>query len=345
VKIVVAPDKFKGSLSAGEAAAAISRGLRHHFPSAEVVEIPIADGGEGTMALISESLGAEQVEVEVTGPMGMPVNARYGIAGRRAVMEMSAASGFLLVPSDQRDPWRATTFGTGEMILDAVARGAEEIIIGIGGSATNDGGKGMAEALAFEFDEAFKLVGSPEEPFSVRIVTACDVDNPLLGESGCTRIYGPQKGIQIGDFERHELRLANLAASVPHISPLTPGAGAAGGLGFGLMAFCGAELRPGFDLVAELTGLEQEIAGADLVITGEGSMDAQTLRGKGPAGVADMARAAGKRCLGFCGVAEGREALLERFDEVVSISDLASSPEESIREAAALLERAAQSAF
>ena len=178
-----------------------------------------------------------------------------------------------------------------------------------------------------------------------RIQVACDVSNPLLGEHGCTRVYGPQKGIAPEDFERHERRLAALVEAVARelkaIPGDTPGAGAAGGLGFGLMAFCGAELRSGFDLVAELSGLEAKIAGADLVVTGEGRMDAQTLMGKGPAGVAEMARAAGTRVLALCGIARDRGALMQRFDEVISLETLATSPEDSMIRAGELLEKAA----
>jgi len=355
VKIVVAPDKFKGSLSAHEAAAAIGVGLRQVFPGAEIVEVPIADGGEGTMGLVSGLLGAEEREVRVRGPLGEVVTARYGLAGERAVMEMSAASGLLLVAEERRDPWAATTFGTGEMIRDALASGAKQVMVGIGGSATNDGGRGMAEALGFEFLLGPDGVLTGIIPPLVRpgeqasFVVACDVSNPLLGVAGCTRVYGPQKGIRKEDFARHERRLADLVEvvrrDVAQVAADAPGAGAAGGLGFGLMAFCGAGLRPGFDLVAELTGLEAEIGTADLVITGEGSMDAQTLMGKGPAGVADLARAAGKPVVAFCGVARDEAALLERFDAVVALEKLAGGAADSMARAALWLERAVVERF
>ena len=351
-KIVIAPDKFKGSLSAVEAAAAISRGIRKSYPEAECVELPIADGGEGTMELISQALEAEPVDVDVTGPFGDAVTASYAIARRKtAIMEMSAASGLALVAEEGLDPWEATTFGTGEMILDALLRGAEKVVVGIGGSATNDGGAGMAEALGYllrrSTDGALVDILPPKTHPSeqAKFVTACDVSNPLLGPVGCTRVYGPQKGIAAEDFGRHEARLRRLAEivarDVADVSPDTPGAGAAGGLGFGLMAFCGAELRSGFDLVAELTGLEQQIASADLVITGEGSMDAQTLMGKGPAGVADLARASGKKVLAVCGVAHEKGALLERFDDVTSLAEESKSVEDSMARAAELLESVA----
>ena len=351
MRIVVAPDKFKGSLSAREAAEAISAGLRQRFPVAELVTVPIADGGEGTMALISEVLGAQEVGLVATGPNGDLVEAGYALAGRRAIIEMSAASGLQLVPADRRDPWEADTFGTGELIADAIGSGADEIIVGIGGSATNDGGAGMARALGFEFQldgdgRLARIVPPPERPGDrARFVAACDVANPLLGLDGCTRIYGPQKGISRDDFLRHERRLGRLAevvrADVAKVSPEAAGAGAAGGLGFGLMAFCGAELRSGFDLVAELTGLEEKIAAADLVVTGEGSLDEQTLMGKGPAGVAELARAAGKRVVAMCGVAKDERALLSRFDAVVSLEGLADGVEDSISRAAELLAEAA----
>jgi glycerate kinase len=351
MKVVVAPDKFKGSLSAREAAEAISRGLRASFPDAEIVLVPIADGGEGTMELISDVLGAKPRELEVTGPMGDPVSARYGIAGGRAVIEMSVASGLLLVPEGLRDPWKATTYGTGELIVDALRSGSQELIIGIGGSATNDGGRGMAEALGYRFfsDPAsgrLRISPPADRPDDrARFRVACDVSNPLLGEHGCTRVYGPQKGIQPEDFARHEQRLCELAeaasADLGAIPCDAPGAGAAGGLGFGLMAFCGAELRSGFELVAGLSGLQDEIASADLIVTGEGSMDAQTLMGKGPAGVAEMAHAAGARVIALCGVARNEAALAEQFDEVLSLKGLAVSPQESMAQAAELLEKLA----
>jgi len=321
------------------------------FPDAEIKEIPIADGGEGTMTLLSELLGAERGEVEVSGPMGAGVVAEYGVAGHTAILEMSAASGLTLVPEGQRDPWKASTIGTGELIKHCLDSGAKKIIVGIGGSATNDGGWGMAEAFGFagNHDPEGNLVGivPPSERPGDRaeFVVACDVSNPLLGSNGCTRVYGPQKGIVEADFERHENRLETLAnlvqLNVAQVAPETPGAGAAGGLGFGLMAFCGAELRPGFDLLAELAGLEKEIASADLVVTGEGSMDAQTLMGKGPVGVADLARSAGKRVVAFCGVAQDRAALLERFDGITSLEKIASSSEESMSRAAEILEKIA----
>jgi len=351
MRILVAADKFKGSLSAWEACAAIAGGLRVAFPAAEVAQSPIADGGEGTMTLLSELLDAELVEARVSGPLGDAVVARYGMAGRRAILEMSAASGLLLVPQGKLDPWGASTFGTGEMIMDALRRGANEVIIGIGGSATNDGGRGMAEALGYGFAidpdrGALRITRPAVSPAEQAIFqVACDVSNPLLGELGCTRVYGPQKGLGPGDLARHEQRLAELAEAVSlDLTPIpcnSPGAGAAGGLGFGLMAFCGAELRPGFDLIAELSGLEAEIARADLVITGEGSMDAQTLMGKGPAGVAEMARSAGARVIALCGIARDREALGRRFDEVISLESLTDSREESMDCARELLEKAA----
>jgi glycerate kinase len=351
MRVVIAPDKFKGSLSAPQVAAAIARGLKQSMPDAEIEEIPIADGGEGTMALISRALGADTLEADVTDPLGRPVIAGYGLAdAMTAVLEMSSASGLVLVDEEQRDPWLATTFGTGELIRAALASGAEEVVIGIGGSATNDGGLGMAEALGYQpsygADGQLIEIRCPQtRPQELaRFVTACDVSNPLLGPEGCTRIYGAQKGIDPQDFEKHERRLRILAEivrrDVADISPDTPGAGAAGGLGFGLMAFCGAELRSGFDLVADLTGLQQAIARADLVITGEGSMDAQTLMGKGPAGVADMAHAAGKRVIAFCGVARDADALLGRFDQIISLEGRAENLQDSIARAAELLEAA-----
>lgn len=344
MRILIAPDKFKGSLTANEAANAIRNGVRRQHPDWEVDILPIADGGEGTARILCDALNGRWLKAPCTDALGRPVLAGFGLAlvdGRPlAVMEMSAASGIAMLGKDERNPWVASTLGTGQMILAATAAGAEKIIIGLGGSATNDGGSGMAVALGYQFLSSIDgeplenlpkdLLDAEDILYSLEldlpeIIVACDVKNPLLGENGATRIYGPQKGITPEQIEQHEARLTHLADLVTaelHCDfRNTPGAGAAGGLGFGLLSFAGASLRPGFELVAEISGLHKRIAGADIVITGEGSLDAQTLMGKGPAGIARMARLAGARVIGYAGRHSDAPALLEIFDHIHSICD------------------------
>jgi glycerate kinase len=363
-RILLAPDKFKGSLCAAEVRGAFENGLRQIFPGACFTHAPIADGGEGTSAAILQALGGEAVTIDALDPLGRPVRAAFAevaINGNQvAVIEMSAASGFErvldVVPPQ---PQFASTFGTGQMIRAAAARGVRQILLGIGGSATNDGGAGMAQALGYRFDdsdgkpltaipdrlEQLQRITRPEENLNLpEILVACDVDNPLLGDHGATRIYGPQKGIRETDFPLFEARLEALAEAAEKLAGRRlrnlPGAGAAGGLGFGLMAFCDAELRPGFKLVSAITGLEEAVERADLIITGEGSLDAQTLNGKGPAGVAAMARAAGVPIVAVCGIADTENPELgETFDHILTIRPLANCTEQAVSEAAQLIER------
>jgi len=330
MRVLIAIDKFKGSLSATVAAQIIADAFRAVDPDVEIDLCPIADGGEGTAEALVTAQNGSWVEVETWDAQNRPVTARYGLMDQKeAVMEMSAASGLAMVSDLPLDPATASTYGTGLMLLDAMKR-VERAIIGIGGSATNDGGAGMARALGFRFldmsgDELqvfprdldrLENIIPPTKAGALTVLVACDVNNPLLGESGCTQVYGPQKGVR--DFEFFESRLTRLAAVVKRGLGVDardiPGAGAAGGLGFGLMSFCGAKLVSGFDLIAESVRLHERTAAADLVITGEGKMDAQTLHGKGPLGVADMARALGKPVAALAGVIEDRELLQTRFD-------------------------------
>lgn len=340
MRILIAPDKFKGTLSGAQAATAIAAALDGH----EVTILPVADGGEGTARAIGDSLGGRWVEVEVSGPLGAPVRAGFSLVvdetgGGLAVMEMSQASGLALLDAGELDPWAASTRGTGELLLAARECGVDRILIGIGGSATNDGGAGMAAALGFLFldadgeqiDEIPERSGEavdimPDLALDLpEIIVACDVTNPLLGQDGATRIYGPQKGVAEEDFERYEERMSKFADAVAtglgRDPREEPGAGAAGGLGFGLMSFCEAELHPGFEVVAEAIGLAAAVAAADLVITGEGALDAQSLMGKAPAGVAALAREAGVPVVAFCGICEDEEALREHFDGVFPLVD------------------------
>ncbi|NOX97739.1 MAG: glycerate kinase [Nitrospirae bacterium] len=335
MKIVIAPDSFKGSLSAGEVAAAIEEGVRKVFPKAEIRKVPLADGGEGTVRALVEATGGKIKEVEVTGPLGEKVKANYGILGdeKTAVIEMATASGLPLVPPRKRDPSRTTTYGTGELIKAALQEGCREFIVGIGGSATTDGGAGMAQALGaklldekgqdigFGGGELKKLERIDLAHFDRRIkeskvTVASDVDNPLWGEKGAARVYGPQKGAtpemveELDKALRHfaEIIKRDLHKDVANI----PGAGAAGGLGAGLMAFLEANLRPGIDIVMEVMKLEKNILDADLVITGEGKMDKQTIYGKAPYGVAKLAGRHKKKVIGICGMlGEGAEILYQ----------------------------------
>ena len=362
VKILIASDKYKGSLSAAEANRAIAEGLQIAAPSTvplSIREAPVADGGEGMAAALCAAYGGEWLTCRVSGALGSPVTAGYGwIPGRKmAVIEMAEASGLWRLADRSNDPWLASTFGTGEMMLHAIERGVESIILGIGGSATNDGGTGMAQALGFRFLDAageempvpsrltdVVTIDKPSTPLP-EISVACDVNNPLLGPSGSTRVYGPQKGIAEADFSRHERRLLHLVQLLDAESEADlPGSGAAGGLGFGCLALLEARLQPGFALVAEALRLEDEIEWADLVITGEGKIDGQSDMGKAPAGVAAMAKRAGKPVVAFCGLdttAPGGNAGFDRIWELEK-GDLSIS--ESMKQGAALLRKTAASA-
>ncbi len=331
MKIVVCPDSFKECAPAARVAAAIAAGCRRAQPQAEVLELPLADGGEGTVAALVAATAGQTVRCRVTGPLGEPVEAAYGLLGdgQTAVLEMAAASGLELVPAARRDPGVTTTRGTGELVRDALGRGARELLLGIGGSATNDGGSGLATALGVRFLDSAghelppgglalarlaRLDRSGLEPrlAEVTVRVACDVDNPLLGERGASRVYGPQKGASPEMVEQLDAALANYAEVV--LRDLgrdireVPGAGAAGGLGAGLLAFCGATLSSGIDLVLDAVGFEAHLAGADLVITGEGRLDEQTLQGKTISGVLRRAQAMRVPVVALAGAVTGDPA-------------------------------------
>ena len=358
MRILIAPDKFKGTLSALEVAENIAAGLREVLPDAKIDIVPMADGGEGTAEVISDALGASWLKCKAHDPLHREIEARYGWIAKQelAVMEMSEAAGMRRLQPSELNPEIAGTFGVGEMILDAAQRGAEQIIIGLGGSATNDGGFGMARALGFRFFGAAgaKLDGFKpsslkglvriERPAGLKlpkIIAAADVRNPLLGENGATRVFGPQKGVTPDRIENFELALTRLADVVAQEFGFDyrneVGAGAAGGLGFGLMSFCGAKIRPGFDVVAESVGLETKMKDVDLVITGEGSLDRQTLEGKTPAGVAQLARKLGKRVFAMVGRATDDTAVRKLFDGVYQNARSEMSQEENMKRAAQLL--------
>lgn len=361
MKILIAPDKFKGALNAREVAENIARGIHDVLAEAKIEIVPMADGGEGTAQVICQAMGGSWVTCQAHDPLGREIEARYGWIDNRklAVMEMSEAAGMRRLSPNELDPDRANTFGVGEMILDAAKRGAEEIIIGLGGSATNDGGFGMARALGFQFFGSTGAELDGLKPSSVRelerierpgdlklpqIIAAVDVRNPLLGDNGATRVFGPQKGATPDKIEVLEKALTRLADVVKNDFDvdfrIEPGAGAAGGLGFGLMSFCRAKIRPGFELAAELIDLESKMKEVDLVITGEGSLDRQTLSGKTPFGVAQMARRLGKTIVAVVGRSAGDREVAELFDKVLVIRDPQLSEKENIARAAELLGRA-----
>ena len=356
-KAVVAPNAFKGTITASQAAHAIARGVLKVFPDAQVVEVPVADGGDGTVeALVSANRG-EYRTARVEGPLGDPVTATYGRIGSGAVIELAAASGLTLVPRERRDPRRASTYGFGQL-LDAARRpDAEHMIVGIGGSATNDGGAGMAQALGYRLLDdvgrelprggaalarlaridasGFRAWGAAQ-----KVKVASDVDNPLTGPRGASYVYGPQKGADPQAVAELDTALRHLAEVVKRDLGVDladrPGAGAAGGAGYGLMAFLRAELVPGAPLVVEASGLDATLQGADLVITGEGQVDAQTAYGKAPGEVAKRARQAGIPVLLLAGSKEpgwealyglGVTAVVAMTEEGISLEDALNQPE------------------
>ena len=348
MKVAIAIDSFKGSLSSVEAGNAAAEGVRRVFPDAECEVRPLADGGEGTVDALVAGLGGELKRVTVTGPAGKPTDAKYGLLpDGTAVMEMAEAAGITLVSGEEKNPLYTTTYGVGEMILDAVKNGAKKFVIGIGGSATNDGGAGMLQALGFRLLDKdgndiprgglglakLAKIEPPTEPLNrltaepLNFRVACDVKNPLCGPNGASAVFGPQKGATPEMVAQLDAALANFsrvtsASSTSRGSSasssysdssdasLYPGAGAAGGLGFGFKAFLNAELVPGVDLILNETRLEDFVRDADVVITGEGRLDGQTVMGKAPIGVAKLAKKYGKRVLAFSGIlGDGVEAV------------------------------------
>jgi glycerate kinase len=473
LRILIAPDKFKGSLRADEICRILSEVLSQH---GEIISCPLSDGGEGFVDTMCAALDGQLVSLTVTDPLGRPVVVEYARCGEVAVMEMARASGLLLLRPDERDPWRASTRGTGEMMMHTVAGGAQKILLGIGGSATNDGGVGMAQALGFRFLDSIGAeivdlparlmevveICQPETPFPIPVEVACDVENPLLGPMGATRVYGPQKGVFEAEICAHEARLEHLVARVVEADfggqrpappqqakddpaqpnagletrplqglvveadfggqrpapsqqatddpalpnagletrplrvveadfggqrpappqqatddPAQPnagletrplrgletrplqgletrplrgaslhtrsGSGAAGGLGYGLMAFAGAELALGFDIVADALQLHEKLSWADIVITGEGQLDHSSLSGKAPVALARYARALGKRVIAFCGRCEesARPELEEIYHQIIVISPPELPAADAMQQAAALLRTAA----
>jgi glycerate kinase len=358
MKIVIAPDSYKESLTAIEVAQAMEQGFREIFPDAEYVSVPFADGGEGTVDAMIGATQGTKVSVTVTGPLGEPVKACWGMSGdgKTSFIEMAEASGLALVPVEKRNPLVTTSYGTGELILQALDNGAQNIILGIGGSATNDGGAGMLQALGVKLTDAngreisrgggsllslsqIDMSGLDARLKSCVISVACDVTNPLIGVSGASRIFGPQKGAD-------EIMVAELDSNLAHFADVikkylfvdvkyVPGAGAAGGMGAALMAFLGAELRRGVEIVTEALKLETHIHDCSLVVTGEGRMDSQSVHGKVPVGVAAVAKKYHKPVIGIAGSLTRDVAVVHRhgIDAVFSVLHNIGSLEEAMRDA------------
>lgn len=352
MKIAVVPNAFKGSLTASQAADCIERGLHRAMPECSVVKVPVADGGDGTAQAVAEATGGVWVDRSVSDPLGRPIPSGFGLTGdgRTAVIEMALASGLTLLKPDERNPLLTSTYGTGELIRAALDRHVDTLLIGVGGSATNDGGIGLARALGVKFlDERGTVLdgtggalthlakidirGLDERLRRVTVKVACDVDNPLFGPDGAAYVYAPQKGATPDMVAVLDAGLKNFAAVVQRdlgmdISRL-PGGGAAGGLGAGLVVFLNGQLCPGAKLVIGVCGLKEKLVGCDLVITGEGRLDGQTVFGKAPAGVAEVARSLDIPVIAICG-SLGPDA--ERV-QTLGIAAFFSALEESVTEA------------
>ncbi|MBU7600574.1 glycerate kinase [Streptomyces sp. P38-E01] len=365
-RVLIAADKFKGSLTAVQVAEHVTAGLHGIRPDLVVEALPVADGGDGTVAAAVAG-GFERREARVTDPLGAPVNASWALRGETAIVEMAEASGLQLLPRGTFAPLTATTRGTGELLLAALEAGARTIVLGVGGSATNDGGAGMLQALGADLlDADGEPVGPGGGPLAglaradlsgldprlagVEIILACDVDNPLTGPHGAAAVYGPQKGATAADvatldaaLDRFAQVLAEAVGPRARECASAPGAGAAGGIGYAALVGLKAAFRPGIEVLLDVLDFDAALARADLVITGEGSMDAQTLHGKAPAGVAAAARAANKRVVAVCGrLAIEEEAVRAAgIEAVYALSELEPDPARSMAQAGPLLERAA----
>ncbi len=367
IKIVIAPDSFKGNLSALDVAKAIQKGIKNYLPNAETVLVPVADGGEGTIESFVAATGGKTVEVPVIGPLGTTVTAQYGLIGdgKTSVIEMASASGLCLVPSDQRNPMITTTYGTGQLIKEALDNGCRQFILAIGGSATNDGGIGMLQALGMQLldlegkpvgfggGELGRIVTIDDTQWDKRIaesffLIASDVQNPLVGPRGCSHVFGPQKGSTPEMVEILEKNMHHWADLVQDKTGVKlhdlPGAGAAGGIGGAFLAFFPAAMKRGIDIIIEYTGLREHLRGASLVFTGEGKIDFQTASGKTPMGVAQEAQKLGIPTFVLAGsIGEGIEELHEYgIHGIHSIINAPMTLEEAMERAAELLEQRAE---
>lgn len=369
MKIIVAPQAFKGSLDAVQVAHAIARGVRQIFSEADIVLLPVADGGEGTVRALVQASGGRTVTTRVMGPLERPVNATWGLlgSGDTAVIEMAAASGLPLIRRDERNPLRTTSYGTGELIRHALDHGVQRLIIGIGGSATNDGGAGMAQALGVRLLDGegreIRLGGgnlrhlrridaSRIDPRTrdVEVLVACDVNNVLTGPTGASHVYGPQKGGDARSIAALDEALGRYADLLKRDVGVdvgdTPGAGAAGGMGAGLMAFTNARLRPGVEIVFQAMDFEQQLRGSDLVVTGEGRMDRQDLYGKAPIAVAEHAHRHSIPCIAVVG-STGRDyhAVYDHgIDGVISTVNRPMPMDRAVAESGKLITEAAMRA-
>jgi glycerate kinase len=359
MKIVIAPDSFKESLTALAVANEIEAGFREFFPDAHYVKLPVADGGEGTVQAMIDASGGRRIELRVTGPLGEPVSAFYGLMGdgATAVIEMAAASGLEQVPPARRNPLHTTSYGTGQLILNALDAGARRFVLGVGGSATNDGGAGMLQALGGRLLDAAgaelnagggalaALARIDLSDLDARIKDsvfdiACDVSNPLVGPQGASAIFGPQKGATPAMVEQLDANLRHYAEVIAHdlgqqVAEV-PGAGAGGGIGAGMLVFLGGRLRPGSEIVMAAVGLDAAVADADLVITGEGRIDGQTVHGKTPVGVARVAGRHGKPVIAIAGgLAAGAAAVHDHgIDAVFGAVSRPCTVEEALADAA-----------
>ena len=340
MKIVLAIDSFKGCMTSSEAENAAKQGILRALGEADVVTVPISDGGEGLTETFIDILGMAKVSVTVSDPLGRKINASYGYDASKklAVMEMAAAAGLTLIDEQDRNPMNTSSYGVGEMIADAIHRGVREFIIGIGGSATNDGGTGMLQALGFEFlDSGGRMVktcgaglkeirtirtaNAIKELAECRFSVLCDVNNPLCGDLGCSKVFGPQKGLGENAIELMDGWLWDYSELVREVFPETdkdfPGAGAAGGLGFAFKSFLNAELIPGMEKMMEISRLEEKIRSADLVVTGEGCLDSQSFMGKVTGAVAGAAKKYGKPVIAFAGMIKDEDMLLDKGIEAM----------------------------
>jgi glycerate kinase len=364
MRVVVAPDKFKGSLTAAQVAARVAAGLARAAPGTEVVQVPVADGGDGTLEA-AVAAGYRRVPVRAEGPTGEPVETAYAERDGVAVVELADVSGLGRLPGGRPAARTASSYGTGQVIRAALDAGCTRVVLGIGGSAATDGGAGLVEALggrlagpdggevgrggaALAAVGSLDLAGLHPALATAEVVVASDVDNPLLGPKGAAAVYGPQKGASPADVAELDAALARWAGAVGRATgrdeAATPGAGAAGGVGFAALAVLGATLRPGIDLVLDLVGFGEALPGAGLVITGEGSLDDQTLHGKAPAGVAAAARAAGVPVVAVAGRCLLSPDALEPagIRAAYALTDLEPDPERCMAEAGPLLERLAE---
>ncbi len=370
MRILIAPDSFKESLTAAEVARRMAAGIRRVVPAAQIIQLPLSDGGEGLVETLTTAMAGQMMDQEVTAPMHNRVKAKFGVVGgHTAIIEIAEASGLTLVPAAERNPLKASSFGTGELIRAALEQGCTRLIIGVGGSATNDGGAGMAQALGVRMLNArgediapgasglLELAAidmSAVDPrlFRTEISVACDVTNPLCGPRGAARVYGPQKGATPAAVDVLDQALAKMAEVVKRDMGLdireVPGAGAAGGLGAGLMAFAGADLQPGLELVLDILQFDSLLSGGqDLIITGEGEINGQSLYGKVPVGVARRARKYGVPVLAVVGSIgpDAGQVYAEGMTAIMSIAPGPITREESMTRAGELIADATERAM